>query len=126
VKGKTELFAIVLLISQYHDKICLSNITILNLYFRLAPMSIQVSVAEAHSHLSRWLKKVEMISVTITNRGKPVGVIISPEKYEQMRRIEAYLRMLQLAKAFREEEIDVTAKGLYEASREELEGRHDR
>lgn len=88
-------------------------------------MSVQVSVAEAHSHLSRWLKKVETAPVTITNRGKPVGVIISPKKYEQMRRIEAYLRILQLAKTFREEEIGVTAKELYETSREELEGRHD-
>ena len=88
-------------------------------------MSVQVSVAEAHSHLSRWLKKVKTTPVTITNRGKPVGIIISPEKYEQMRRIEAYLRMLQLAKTFREEEIGVTAKELYATSREELEGRYD-
>jgi len=88
-------------------------------------MSVQVSIAEAHSHLSRWLQKVETVPVTITNRGKPVGVIISPKKYEQMRRIEAYLRILQLAKTFREEEIGVTAKELYETSREELEGRHD-
>jgi len=88
-------------------------------------MNAKVSVAEAHSHLSRWLKKVKTTPVTITNRGKPVGVIISPEKYEQMRRIEAYLRVLELAKTFREEEIGVTAKELYEASRAELEERHD-
>jgi len=42
-----------------------------------------------------------------------------------MRRIEAYLRMLQLAKTFREENIGVTAKELHEASRVELEQRHD-
>ena len=88
-------------------------------------MNAKVSVAEAHSHLSQWLKKVKTTPVTITNRGKPVGVIISPKKYEQMRRVEAYLRMLQLAKTFRKEEIGVTAKELYEASRAELDERHD-
>lgn len=88
-------------------------------------MSAKVSVAEAHSHLSRWLKEVEKTPITITSRGKPVGVIISPERYEQMRRIEAYLKMLQLAKTFREEEVGITAKELYETSRAELEERHD-
>jgi len=88
-------------------------------------MSATVSVAEAHSHLSRWLKEVETTPVTITSRGKPVGVIISPERYEKMQRIEAYLKMLQLAKTFREGEIGITARELYEASRAELEVRHD-
>ncbi|RMD60436.1 type II toxin-antitoxin system Phd/YefM family antitoxin [Candidatus Parcubacteria bacterium] len=109
-----------------HDRICINEITILYHYFQSGyPMNTKVSVAEAHSHLSKWLKRVKTTPVTITNRGKPVGVIISPEKYEQMRRIEAYLRMLKLAKTLREEETGVTAKEVYEASRGELETRHD-
>ncbi|NOX63567.1 MAG: type II toxin-antitoxin system Phd/YefM family antitoxin [Chloroflexi bacterium] len=43
-------------------------------------MTAKVSIAEAHSHLSRWLKKVKTTPVTITSRGKPVGVIISPDR----------------------------------------------
>jgi prevent-host-death family protein len=67
-------------------------------------MNAKVSVSETHSHLSQWLKRGKTTSATITNRGKPVGVVISPKKYEPMRRAEAYLRLLQLAKTFREEE----------------------
>ena len=33
-----------------------------------------ISVAEAHNRLSRWLKKVQDEPITITRRGKPIGV----------------------------------------------------
>jgi prevent-host-death family protein len=80
-----------------------------------------ISIAEAHNRLSRWLNKVEDGPITITRRGKPVGVIISPEEYERLRRVQAYLQMLRLSQSLRDS--GVTADELLQASREELEKR---
>jgi len=82
-----------------------------------------ISVAEAHNRLSRWLKKVQDEPITITRRGKPVGVIVSPEEYEQLRKVRAYLQMLRLSQSLNEGERGVTAEELFQASREELENR---
>ncbi len=84
-----------------------------------SPMSI--SVGEAHNRLSRWLNQVEDGPITITRRGKPVGVIISPGEYERLRRVQAYLQMLRLSGSLQES--GVTADELCRASREELEER---
>jgi len=80
-----------------------------------------ISVAEAHNRLSRWLKKVREGPITITKRGKPVGVLIAPEEYEELRRVQAYLQMLRLSQSLRES--GVTAGELFQTSREELEER---
>jgi prevent-host-death family protein len=80
-----------------------------------------ISIAEAHNRLSRWLNRVEEEPITITRRGKPVGVIISPEEYERLRRVQAYLQMLRLSNSLRES--GVTANELFRASRQELENR---
>ncbi len=80
-----------------------------------------ISVAEAHNRLSRWLNRVQDGPITITRRGKPVGVIISPGEYERLRRVQAYLQMLRLSQSLRES--GLTADELFQASREELEGR---
>ena len=82
---------------------------------------MRISVSEAHSRLSRWLKKVKDEPVTITRRGKPVGVIVSPEEYERLRQVGAYLQMLRLSGSLRES--GLTADELFRASREELEER---
>jgi prevent-host-death family protein len=82
---------------------------------------MHISVAEAHSRLSRWLNRVQNGPITITRRGKPVGVIISPEEYERLRRVQAYLQMLRLSHSLRDS--GVTADELFWASREELEER---
>jgi prevent-host-death family protein len=82
-----------------------------------------ISIAEAHNRLSRWLKKVQDEPITITRRGKPVGVIISPEEYERLRKVAAYLQMLRLSRSLEAGERDVTADELFQASREELEER---
>ncbi|MCP4167294.1 MAG: type II toxin-antitoxin system Phd/YefM family antitoxin [Chloroflexi bacterium] len=84
---------------------------------------MQISVAEAHSQLSRWLKRVHEDPITVTNRGKPVGVIISPEYYERLRRVEAYLQMLNFSRSSQEEAGTIDARELYELSRKELEDR---
>ena len=82
---------------------------------------MRISVSEAHSRLSRWLNKVKDEPVTITRRGKPVGVIVSPEEYERLRQVGAYLQMLRLSGSLRES--GLTADELFRASREELEER---
>jgi prevent-host-death family protein len=89
--------------------------------FYIGTSQVYISVAEAHNRLSRWLKKVQDEPITITRRGKPVGVIISPEEYEQLRRVQAYLQMLRLSGKLSKS--GVTASELIRASREELEER---
>ena len=80
-----------------------------------------ISVAEAHSRLSQWLNRVKDGPITITRRGNPVGVIISPEEYERLSRVQAYLEMLRLSQSLRES--GVTADELFQVSRDELEDR---
>ena len=80
-----------------------------------------VSITEVHNRLSYWLKRVPEQAVTITRRGKPVGVLVSPEEYERLRQVQAYLQMLRLSHSLQES--DVTADELFDASREELEAR---
>jgi prevent-host-death family protein len=80
-----------------------------------------VSITEVHNRLSYWLKRVPEHPVTITRRGKPVGVLVSPEEYERLRHVQAYLEMLQLSRSLQDS--DLTADELFEASREALEAR---
>jgi prevent-host-death family protein len=83
---------------------------------------MDISVAEAHNRLSHWLKQVEKGNpVRITNRGKPVGVIIDPDEYERLRQVQAYLEMVSISRALRES--NLTAGELYRTSRDDLEQR---
>jgi prevent-host-death family protein len=86
-------------------------------------MEMHISVAEAHNRLSRWLNKAQEEPITITRRGKPVGVIVSLDEYEQLRRVRAYLQMLRLAQSLSEDQSGMAADELYRASRAELEQR---
>ena len=80
---------------------------------------MDISIAEAHNRLSALLKQVENQGpVTITRRGKAVGVIISPEEYENLRQVRAYIQMLNLSQGLRE---GPQASELYRTSRQELE-----
>ena len=81
---------------------------------------MDISIAEAHNRLSHWLKQVgKGKAVRITNRGKPVGVIIDPEEYQSLRQVQAYLKLVRLSEELRDS--DLTAAALYRASRDELE-----
>ena len=80
-----------------------------------------VSITKVHNRLSYWLKKVPERPVTITRRGKPVGVLVSPEEYERLRQVQAYLEMLRLSRSLQDS--DVIAEVLFQTSREELEAR---
>ncbi len=82
---------------------------------------IDVPIAEAHNRLSALLKKVQKGPIRLTRRGKPVGVILSPEEYDRLRQFEAFSQVVQLSRSLRES--GVSAADLYRASRDELEGR---
>jgi prevent-host-death family protein len=77
-----------------------------------------ISIAEAHNHLSTLLKQVQKGPISITRRGKTVGVLVSPEEYENLRQVKAYIQMLNLSQQLRE---SISTAELYHASRRELE-----
>ncbi len=82
---------------------------------------MDISIAEAHNRLSYWLRKVQDGQpIRITNRGKPVGVIMDPDEYDKLRQVQAYLQMLNYSSILKD--ADMTAQQLYRASRDELEG----
>jgi prevent-host-death family protein len=80
-----------------------------------------ISITQVHNRLSHWLKRVAEGPVIITRRGKPVGVLVSPQEYERLRQVQAYLEMLRLSRSLQDS--DVTADALFQTSREELEAR---
>jgi prevent-host-death family protein len=82
---------------------------------------LSISVTEACNRLSRWLNRVEDGPITITRRGEPVGVIISSVEYERLRRVQAYLQMLDVSSSLHES--GLAAGELFQTSREELEER---
>jgi len=82
---------------------------------------IDVPIAEAHNRLSALLKRVQKGPIMLTRRGKPVGVILSPEEYDRLRQFEALSQVVQLSRSLRES--GVNAADLYRTSRDELEGR---
>jgi prevent-host-death family protein len=81
---------------------------------------INIPIAEAHNRLSALLKRVQKNPITLTRRGKAVGVLIDPEEYEQLRRVKAYLQLLTVSREVRE---GPGADEIYRASRQELERR---
>ncbi len=81
---------------------------------------MEISIADAHNRLSQWLKYLRQGPVTITRRGKPVGVIIDPAEYERLRQVGAYLQLLDISHELGE---GASADEIYRASRQELEER---
>jgi prevent-host-death family protein len=80
---------------------------------------IDIPIGQAHNRLSSLLKKVQKSPITLTRRGKPVGVLLSPEEYERLRQFEAYSQVVRLSQTLRES--GVSAADLYRTSRDELE-----
>ena len=80
---------------------------------------MDISIADAHNRLSQLLNQARKGPITITRRGRPVGVIITSEEYERLRQVHAYLQMVSLSHALRES--GLTAADLYRTSRDELE-----
>jgi prevent-host-death family protein len=81
---------------------------------------INVPIADAHNRLSSLLKKVQKSPILLTRRGKAVGVLIAPEEYEQLRKVQAYVQLINISREVRE---GPGAEELYQLSRRELEKR---
>ena len=79
---------------------------------------MDISIADAHNHLSSLLKLVNNGPITITRRGKSVAVLVSPQEFENLCKVKAIIQMLNLSHELRE---SVGASELYRASRQELE-----
>ncbi len=82
---------------------------------------MEVSVSEIHNRLSQWLDEIGSEPITITRRGRPIGVVVAPAEYEQFRRVQAYLQMLRLSRKLADS--GVSASALFESSRAELDER---
>jgi prevent-host-death family protein len=82
--------------------------------------NMDISIAETHNRLSHLLKQLDDGPITITKHGQPVGVLLSPKEYEQLRRVRAYLQIVSLSHSLQES--GLTARDLFESSRQELEG----
>jgi len=80
---------------------------------------IDIPITKAHNRLSALLRKVGQNPIMLTRRGKPVGVLLSPEEYERLRQFEAYSQVVSLSQSLRES--GVSAAELYHGSRQELE-----
>jgi PHD/YefM family antitoxin component YafN of YafNO toxin-antitoxin module len=82
---------------------------------------VRVSLDEAQSKFVHWLSQVGEAPVVITEGGAAVGVMVSPETYARLRRVQAYIEMLRLSRALKDS--GITAEELFRVSREELEVR---
>lgn len=83
---------------------------------------MDISIAEAHNHLSSLLEELKNGPVTITRHGKPAGVLITPEEYQSYKQMQAYESMLNLSKELKE---SIPAQDAYRTARLELDERHD-
>jgi len=66
------------------------------------------------------LQQLHKGPITITRRGKPVGMIIDPEEYQSLRQVQAYLQLVRLSEKLHHS--DLTAAALVHASSDKLEG----
>lgn len=82
---------------------------------------MEYPIAVAKSEFSRLLREAHKEPVIITRRGRPDVVLLAYDEYERLRRLRAYQQVLNLAAKLRDS--GLTASELYEASRQELEGR---
>jgi prevent-host-death family protein len=79
---------------------------------------MDISIADAHNHLSALIKQVNQGPIRIMRRGKTVGVLLSPEEYENLRQVRAYIQMVNLSHELRD---GPSAAQVYRDSRQELE-----
>jgi prevent-host-death family protein len=77
---------------------------------------MDISIADALNRLSSLLKQLHKGSITITRRGKSVAVLVSPDEYENLRQVRAYIQMLNLSHAHDLRE-SVSAAELYQLGR---------
>ncbi len=85
--------------------------------------STTVSIAEGKKGFSRLIqdaarKKEEII---VTKRGKPVAVILSYDDYQQSRRLEGYMKVMEAREVFVRS--GIRADAVYKETRKQLEKR---
>jgi prevent-host-death family protein len=81
---------------------------------------INIPVSAAHNRLATLLEKAQNNPILLTSRGKPVGVLLSPGNYKQLRQAAAYIQLLEISHEIRK---SASADKIYRASRQELEDR---
>lgn len=79
----------------------------------------QITLDEAGQRLAEQLRHLGDATLTITDAGQVVGVVLSPQGYARIRRAQGYLQMLAIADELRQSEISVD--DLTQATRVELE-----
>ena len=82
---------------------------------------MEYPIGVAKNEFSRLLREAHEAPVIITRRGKPDVVLLAYDDYERLRRLQAYQQTLRIAARVRD--CGVTARELYETSRQELEER---
>lgn len=78
-----------------------------------------ISIADTHNRLSKLLNKLDEGPITITKRNQPVAVLMDPDEYARLQRVQAYLQLVSLSKSLQNS--GTTAVELTSAAREELE-----
>lgn len=83
---------------------------------------LHIALEDIYSQYSQWSGQLQETPVAITDHDVVVGIMLSPDMYNRLCRIQAYFDIVALSRSFREN--DVTAQELYRISREELEARN--
>lgn len=80
-----------------------------------------VSIAEGKKGFSRYIRDAvaKDEEIIITNRGRPVAVIIPYERYRRAQRMDGYKKIMEARAAF--SRVSASAEDIYQASRDQLE-----
>ena len=83
--------------------------------------STNVSVAEGKKGFSRLIKDASSRKeqIIITNRGKPVAVIVPYEEYVQSKKVEGYRKIIEARDTFLK--TGISSDEIFKASRKQLE-----
>ena len=80
-----------------------------------------VSIAEGKKGFSRLIKDAleKKEEIIVTNRGRPVAVIVPYEEYKHSKRVEGYRKIMEARKAFLK--AGVLSEEIFKESRKQLE-----
>ena len=85
--------------------------------------STTVSIAEGKKGFSRLIRDAaqKREEIIVTKRGKPVAVILPYEEYQQSRRLEGYMKVMEAREVFVRS--GIRADDVYKETRKQLEKR---
>jgi len=82
----------------------------------------KVNVTEGKRDFTKIIREIEKNKeVIVIKKGRPVAVIASYKRFKNLKRLEDYMNMLEIAERMRRK--NIKAKDLFELSRKELEER---